>query len=406
MTTKPKILFVDDEENILTSLRLSLRPMHAKWDFSFALGAQEALSILAGNPHEVVVTDMRMPGIDGAQLLKEVQQLYPESMRIILSGYSTEESVLKTVELAHQYLNKPCRPMDLIQAIDKALGLRDILISGRFKSVIARLETLPTLPVIYNQLVSTLQDENTTLKQVGDIVSQDVGMSASILRLVNSAFFGLPMRVSSIHHAVNLLGGETLRVLVLTTHLFTSLKQDEKPAFSVKKLWEHSIRVAGFAKAIAENADLPSTDREDSFIAGMLHDIGKLVLATEMRREFDEVLAKVRADNCPLHLAEREILGITHAEVGAYLLGLWGFNSPHLAAVCWHHFPEKLNCLEPNPTLVVHVANSLDHELVRFNPDHPRRPLQFESQECASVRARLGQWQEVCARMLDGKNGT
>jgi len=397
---KPKILFVDDEQNILTSFRLSLRPMREKWDMSFALGGQEALKLLAATPHEVVVSDMRMPGMDGMQLLREVQRLYPESVRIILSGYTEEESVLKTVELAHQYLSKPCRPVDLIKAIDNALSLRGVLASRQLKSIIARMETLPTLPAIYNQLVAALQNENSTLKELGDIVSQDVAMVASILRLANSAFFGLPTRVSSIHHAVNHLGGQTLRALVLSTHLFTSLKDAEQQSFSIKMLWEHSLRVACFARTITEVETVQQADSDDSFIAGMLHDVGKLVLATNMKAEFDQVLAKVRAENCPLHVAENEILGSTHAEVGAYLMGLWGFSSVHLETVCWHHTSARQDYQTLSPQLAVYVANSLDHELVRINSEYALRPFDLEPDDWKNTSERLKNWRSLCEQSL------
>jgi len=398
---KPRILFVDDEPNVLDSLRLSLRPMRVKWDMSFALGGREALDVLSRTPHEVVISDMRMPGIDGAQLLQEVQLRHPESVRIILSGYSDEQSVLKTVKMAHQYLSKPCRPVDLIQAVEKALSLRDMFDSPRIKAVVARLGTLPALPETYARLVAALQDENSTLKELGDIVSRDVAMTATILRLVNSAFFGLPTRISSIHHAVNLLGGQTLRVLVLSTHLFTSLKGADKPDFSVRLLWEHSFRAACFAKAIADKEGVPQNTRDDSFIAGMLHDMGKLVLAMNLREEYNAVLETVRAENRPLHEVEQRLMGATHAEVGAYLMGLWGFNNPSMAAVCWHHAPEKQRFETFTPMLAVHVANSLDHDIVRIHEGYALRPLCLTGDEWAGFKDRLATWRCLCARYLE-----
>lgn len=402
---KPKILFVDDEQNVLDSLRLSLRPLRGKWDMGFALGGEVALKVLSESPHEVVVSDMRMPGIDGAQLLHEVQQRYPECVRIILSGYADEGSVLKTVRLAHQYLSKPCRPVDIIQAVDKALSLRDVLASRQIKTIISKLETLPALPKTYSQLATALQDENTTLKTVGDIVGKDVAISASILRLVNSAFFGLPTRVSSIHHAVNLLGAQTLRVLVLSTHLFSCLENKDLPSFSVSLLWEHSLRVACFAKAIAEQEGVCAEARDDSFIAGMLHDVGKLVLSINMRAEFDEVLAQVRSENCPMYVAERAVFGTSHAEVGAYLMGLWGFNSMQLAAVCWHHASENMCCEEFSPQLAVHIANSLDHELVKIHEGYAERPLDLQQVKWDELKGRLQGWRGVCQHLLEKEAG-
>jgi DNA-binding NarL/FixJ family response regulator len=254
---KPKILFVDDEQNILDSLRLSLRNMRGEWDMTFALGGRAALDALAQSPHDVVVSDMRMPGMDGAELLKTIQNGNPEMARIILSGYSDRDGVLKNICLAHQYLGKPCRTQDLVQAINKALHLHGILACQELKRLIARIETLPALPSVYTEMVEALADENAPLKRIGDILARDMALTASVLRVVNCPFFGFSARVSNIHQAVTLLGTQTLRTLVLSTHLFSTLEGNGDDGFSVRLLWDHSTRVAGFAKSIAEKEGSP-----------------------------------------------------------------------------------------------------------------------------------------------------
>lgn len=390
---------MDDERNVLDGLKLSLRPMRGTWDVSFVPGAREALALMEGTPQDVVVSDMRMPGLDGAQFLKEVRRLHPETARIILSGYSEQESVLRTVELAHQYLSKPCPPAELIQAVDKTLRLRDVLASDRIKSVISRLDSLPVLPPVYGQLMDALHDERSTVKHVGDIISQDVAMSASILKLVNSAFFAQPTRISGIHYAVTLLGSQTLRVLVLSTHLFATLKREETPDFSVKMLWEHSLRVARLAKAIGGHEGFPREVCDDCFIAGMLHDIGKLVLASTLRPEFDAVLAAVRSGNRVLHTVETEMLGVTHAEVGAYLMSLWGFNNPTVEAVCWHHAPERLDNADFPPQGAVMIADGFDHELVTIHADYALHPLDEKVFGRRFGEVRLETLRELCRKL-------
>ena len=402
---KSKILFVDDEQNILDSLRLSMRPMRGKWDMSFALGGKAALELLASQSHDVIVSDMRMPGMDGAQLLHEVQVRYPESVRIILSGYCDEESVMKTVKLAHQYLSKPCRPVELIEVVEKALIFRDVLECHHLKSLVSRMDVLPIMPEVYKKLVAALQNENSTFKQLGDIVAEDMAMSASILRLVNSAFFGLPTRVSSINHAVNLIGGQTLSVLVLSTHLFTILNNTAMTCFSVKKLWEHSQRTSCFAKVIAGADQCCKADLDSAFIAGMLHDVGKLILAANMPKQYQEAIARVRSDALPVHVAEQEVFGSSHAQVGAYLMGLWGFNRPVMEAVCWHHTPEIQVFEFASPALAVHVADALDHDLVHLNKEHTAWPLWFKDVDEVRCQERLAEWRGICAHALDKESG-
>lgn len=398
---KAKILFVDDEQPILESLRRCFRPMRDKWDMSFSLGGQAALDLLTRVPHDVVVSDMRMPGLDGAQFLREVQVRYPESVRIILSGYSEELSVLKTVKIAHQYLSKPCKPENLIEAVEKALSLRGLLECRHIKALVGRLGTLPSLPEAYHRLVVALEDENSTLKALGDIVSDDVAMTASILRLVNSSFFGPPHRISSIHHAVNLIGGQTLRVLVLSTHLFSVLEPAVMPPFSVKSLWEHSQRTACFARIVAKAENACQADQDNGFIGGMLHDIGKLILATSLPDQYRKIVTRVQKEAIPIHAAEIEELGTSHAEVGAYLMGLWGFSQSVLEAVCWHHAPER-QVVDPfSPILAVHVSNTLDHSLVRFHDGYAAWPLAFPGMEGPDFQERLSMWRERCANAME-----
>lgn len=409
---KPKILFVDDEPDILEGLRLMLYSKRADWDMTFAGGGSEALTLLRKIPHDVVVTDMRMPGMDGAQLLHAVQTEWPETVRMILSGYSDQESVMRTVKLAHRYLSKPCPPEDMKQAIHKALRLRDIILSVQIKQLISRIESLPALPELYRRLTMALMNEGSSLQRIGDIIAQDVGMSTSILRLVNSSFFGLPTRVSNVQHAVKLLGTETIRVLILSIHLFSTISPRNFPGFSLKKLWEHSTRVACFARAIAEIEHASPDERDNCFIAGMLHDVGKLVIATTMTSDYRKVLNLVREKEIRMCDAEMEVMKTTHADVGAYLISLWGFSDTIVEAVCWHSTEEQIDCNRFSTAVAVAVANSFDHEYVYIGPNqgnrnnHKSKPNKEDSEKFRfadrlQYLQEMRDWRSVCHRTFD-----
>lgn len=364
--TKPQILFVDDEQHVLDSLRLLLRPQREAWDMTFVLGGQAALDLLEKQGFDVVLTDMRMPGVDGAQLLAKVAEAWPEAVRMVLSGYSEQASVMRTVRLAHQYLSKPCPQEELKVAIAKALSLRGLIGSASLKRLICRLDALPSMPPLYRQLMVELNSDTGSLKRVGDIVSQDTGMSSSILRLVNSSFFGLAAHISSVHHAVKLLGMETIRVLVLSIELFSSPSAPSGPTLPQplrESLGAHCLRTACFCRAMAEAEHAGAAERDDCFIAGLLHDLGKLVLGSVLGQEYADVLAEAERQNRAVHLAEREAFGATHAEAGAYLLSLWGFKDSITEAVCLHHEPESLACDSFSVRSAVAVANSFDHDL-------------------------------------------
>lgn len=358
----PKVLFVDDEPAILESLGLLMRPMARSWEMSFAAGGAEALRLMDAGHFDVVVSDMRMPGMDGAQLLAEVARRSPETVRIILSGYADRANAFKAVKQAHQYLSKPCPPAELRCAIAKALNLRGVIQSERLKALVSGLGALPALPDLYQELLGELQSEDPSLKRISEVIERDMGMATSILKLVNSAFFGMPVHVSSIQHALSLLGIDTIKVLVLTIGIFENNSHCCYDGFSMESLCAHGIRVACFCRAIAEVETEDAKRRDDCFVSGLLHDVGKLVLATTLPGPYGEVLGRVRDEGLLLHEAERESFGASHAEVGAYILNLWGFKDAVTEAVCWHHDPTRWDCREFLPLPAVIAADRFDHE--------------------------------------------
>lgn len=355
-----QILFVDDEQMILDGLRRMLRPMRDVWETEFANGGAMALEILACQEFDVIVSDMRMPGMDGAQLLSAVQQLYPNIIRVILSGHTEKEMILRTVGIAQQYLSKPCDADTLKETIAKAFALRDLLSSPSLQKLVSSLGSLPSLPSLYMQLVKELQNPNASLNYIGEIISKDIGMTAKILQMVNSAFFGLRRNVSSPTEATLLLGLDTIMSLVLSIQVFSSFEHVDCPEFSTQHLWTHSTEVGMTAKAFAKVAQKDASKlADDTMTAGLLHDTGKLVLISSRADDYKKVMKLTKTENISLIEAERFVFGATHAEIGAYLLGLWGLPDSVVEAVAFHHDPLDSPSCSFGPLTAVYLANLL-----------------------------------------------
>ena len=265
---KTRILFVDDEPNVLSALRRMFHDMRADWEMDFASDGPSGLAMIAEQPYDVVVADMRMPGMDGAMFLREAQVQNPGAIRIVLSGHSDRDMILQTVRPAHQFLQKPCQPAELKAVIARGLSLREVFLDDRVKNVVARLDRLPTVPRLYAALLDLLSKEDPSMREVAGLIAQDVGMSAGVLKLVNSAFFGLRIHVSSPAHAVNLLGLEVVKALVLGIGLFDRFDKEAFRDFDLEKLWSHCLGTARFARAIAETEGAPAAMREHCYIAG------------------------------------------------------------------------------------------------------------------------------------------
>lgn len=356
---KKKILFVDDESNVLEGLQRILRSMRSEWEMEFAVSGQQALHILGSKPFDVVVTDMRMPGMDGCQLLEKVKVVHPQIVRIILSGYSDRDLIFSSVGLAHQFLSKPCDAATLKATVSRACAMRELLEDEFLIKIVSRIESLPSLPSLYKEVLEEVDSENGSLEKIAGIISKDAGMSAKLLQLVNSAFFGLPARVNSILRAVNLLGIETIKTLILSVKIFSQF--DRPGLLSVSKLWEHSLLTGMIARSIATQEDLGQNQIDEAFTGGLLHDLGKLILLDKLPKKSAEAADLSTATGRPIWEAEQRLLGTTHAQVGAYLIGIWGLSESLVEAIAFHHCPGKCSNGSFSTLSAVHLANAAEH---------------------------------------------
>jgi HD-like signal output (HDOD) protein len=359
-----RILFVDDEARILQGLQRMLRPLRDAWDMQFVESGELALRAMAEASFDVVVSDMRMPGMSGAELLNEVMKRYPATIRLILSGQADLDLVRKTVGPTHQYLSKPCDTETLKATLARAFRLRKAMADDRLRALVGSMDTLPSLPSIYRKLVTLVQSPNSTLKDIGLLMATDMGMSAKVLQLVNSAFFGAKRQVTSPADAVSLLGIETIQALTMSVHAFVQFDERRVSSLSLSRAWSHSMGVANLAKRISQAEEVVQMQVDEAFMAGMLHDAGTMILAANLPDDYERALVATRERGCSLQQAEQEVFGATHAEVGAYLLGLWGISDPIVEAVAFHHQPAHSAGQGFTALTAVHVANALHHAVL------------------------------------------
>jgi HD-like signal output (HDOD) protein len=394
-----RILFVDDEPKVLQGLQRMLRHHRGIWEMEFAEGGQPALRLLEEKPFDVVVSDMMMPGMDGAQLLTEVMGRFPQTVRIVLSGHSNQEANLRLVGPAHQYLSKPCDPEHLTETVRRACALRDLLADAQLKRLVSQLKSLPSLPDIYVKVMNEMQKDEPSLARIGELISFDIAMSVKILQLVNSAFFGLPREVNSPAEAVVYLGVETVKALVLSVKLFSQFENQHPSLFSVASLWEHSHQVALVSRMIATEEKLSRQMINQAFIAGLLHDIGRLVLVAGMPKQYEQIVQLAKEQQISLWEAEKAVLGATHAEVGAYLLGLWGLPNPVVEAVALHHRPAFGENQELQLPTIIHVANALVHERDPFKGGFKHDALDGEHLRLLMLDDLVQVWRQMSKTM-------
>lgn len=401
---KKRILFVDDEPQVLEALEDLLFRYQAKWEMVFASSAANALDQMREAAFEVIVTDVRMPGMDGIVLLQIVRDKYPETIRIALSGQTEMEGSLRAMLVLHQFLYKPCDPGVLEGTIERACDLRALVGTDSVRKIVGGLKRLPTLPSVYTDLQQALADQRSGARDIGSkdiarIIEQDIGMCAKVLQLVNSAFFALGRRITVINDAVAYLGTEMINQIVLGASVFDRRSLDPRAGLSQEALRDHALLVAGIARRIMEG---DRRQAADAWMAGLLHDIGKLVLAAELPAQLAEALASARRSQRPFFEAEQELYGTTHAEIGAYLLGTWGLPSPIVEAVANHHAPDRVKHMGLDILAAVHAADALAHEWDAGDGLAPAARLNADWLASLGLESSIEGWRAIAGE-LSGK---
>jgi HD-like signal output (HDOD) protein len=355
-----RILFVDDEPRILEGLRRMLHGQRAQWDMVFVASGEAALAALGSAPFDVIVSDMRMPGIDGATLLTRVQEKFPNVVRMVLSGHTELEAALRAVPVAHHFLTKPCDAATLRGAVERACDLQALLGTESIQRIVGETKSLPTLPRVYAALTRTLADPDVSLRAVARLIEQDMAMCAKTLQIVNSGFFGLPRRITNIETAIGFLGTNMLKNLVLTVEVFQPFENaPDLGGFSFDRLQGHALAAARIAGRLLPD----KREAEDAFMAAMLHDVGWLILATRRPDEFARLQASLGVVGRSIDALEAETFGaVTHAEIGAYLLGIWSLPYPIVEAVANHHAPWRVRQDRLDTLAAVYVADRLATE--------------------------------------------
>ena len=394
-----RVLFIDDDTNILDGLRRTLRSMRESWHMEFVSSAREALAAFAMAPFDVVVSDMRMPEMDGAELLTTIMERHSPTIRIVLSGHADTATIMKSVGIAHQFLSKPCTPETLQKTIKRACALKALIESEAVQGAVAGLRRLPTVPSLYRELVHCLRSDDATLDTVAKIIGQDIGMTTRILQLASSAFFGLPKSVSTVDRAVAYLGLDTVGSLVLSQGAFGSYAPAELHGFDVEALMRRGMRTAAIARAIAklDNCDKQTVERV--FLAGMLHDVGCLVLAAELPQKYAELTARSAVPGADVRAIEREVFGVSHAFVGAYLLGLWALPTAIVEAVAYHEEPSACAANDWSAFGIVHVASRIAAHPSCEDVDDTSLPLDRDYLQRVGVLHRWPEWRAAAAEL-------
>lgn len=395
------VLFVHADQKVLDSLKRTLEAMRTEWQMAFSRTGDEALQKLAAGPFDVIVAGIDVPGTGDAELLTEVMQRYPDIVRIVLSDTVEQDTIVRSAATAHQYLLKSCNSAMLKSTLDRALNIREMLAEPGLRELMSRIVSLPSLPAVHTQLVASLDNPELSSRELGEIIAQDVAMSAKVLQIANSAFFGLYRYVASPTEAAVYLGVDTLRALTLSTGVFSAFQSLGSVQVLVSELQHHSMRTGMVASAIAKAENLPKKVCDSAMVGGLLHDVGKLVLAANCPEEYEVVLNTVKKDGKPCYEVERRMFGATHAEIGAYLLYLWALPDLVCKSVAFHHNPADYSPTTFTGAAAIHASDALEHEFTGSWDSSGRVGIDMNYITMLGLAARVPEWRWLCKKQID-----
>lgn len=331
------------------------------FEVSFCRSANEASNALDRGPVDMVFADLSAGPAAGIQFLQGVWARYPSIIRFLMGTRMDADQMVSCAMGGHQFLQKPL-DIEAIQGVLQRADLMDRLLRDKStQMVLSLIRTFPPRPKIYFEVMKEVQCPHGSVHAVGELVAKDLAISAKLLQLINSAAYSLSQQVTSPQDAVLLLGMQTTASLVLGIESLSATEHSKPIFFDMDRLWQHSQAVAYTARQIAELVTADEAVAHEAFTAGLLHDIGKVALALNLDAAYMRTLKVAANDGQPTHEVERRLLGASHAEAGAYLLGLWGMPASVIEAVASHHLPAKELGRHFSAKTAVHLANALEN---------------------------------------------
>jgi HD-like signal output (HDOD) protein len=360
---RKSILFVDDERNILKSLNKAFE--NTDYEVIFAEGGEEAIEILGQRPVNLIITDVKMPNMDGFELLQKVKRSYPLVLRVALSGYSDNKRVFDALDnnLVKIYMLKPWNSKDLLATIDRLFHLEETFEDKKLLQLINELSELPTVPSLYSTLVH-LVEKDAPIEQIANVIEEDQSIASRILKVANSAFYAA--KTGSVHQAIMYIGLTNVKNIILTNAVFSNFMADKA---KMDMVWRHvnvTNKLINEIYKLCLDKKMPNTFAS----SGLLHDIGKVVIMHHLGDRYDEITMALE-ENSEIQLSDEEkrILGVDHQKVGGYLLNWWGIPLPIVEASMYHHDPLDSNIMNTELVGVVHIANHYAYEIVKKEGD-------------------------------------
>ncbi len=384
-----RILMADADPKAADEFRQALGPA---WVVVEAASGPAALAEIQNQPFDVVAADLDLPELNGAEVLDLIRIAHPKTIRFLAATEDQKQRAMCHVAGGNQFLAKPFDTSTLKSTVERCLAADHCIVSNSMRELIGRIRAFPTIPSLYLEVVSALNNPDATTSEVGAIVAKDMAMTTQLLQMLNSAYFSLPRTITEPAEAVGLLGFETVKSLVMSVKLRSQYDKVKPVYFSIDHVWRHSTNVARVAKELALLESGDNVLAAAAYTAGLLHDLGKIILAANFDSQYSGAHAIARKNRVPLCEVERDIFGADHGQIAAYLFSLWGMPAGVIEAAALHHNPRQSDNRTFSALTAVHIANALEHESNPGDDDLPAAKIDMLYLEELEVADRVPDW--------------
>lgn len=386
-----RILIADANPKAWEDLR---KILGETWIVCGAPDSSSAAAQAAQQTFEAVLAHFELPPSGAGEFLNQIRASHPKTLRFVIGSESSKEKVLDQVVGGHQFLSYPFDRATVVNGVERVTAL-DFGMKSSLRELVSRIRTFPTLPSLYFEVLNALKNPNATTADVGAVLAKDLAMTTKLVQVLNSAYFGLSRKITDPTEAVGLLGFETVKSLIISIKLLSDYDKVKPVYFSIDTVWRHSTAVAQRAKNIALMETNNSECAAHCYTAGLMHDLGKVILAANFDGQYQEAHALARTRQTPLWEVERDTFGANHAEIGAYLLSLWGLTPDVVEAAAFHHHPFRATNREFSPLTAVHVANALEYEGIEAESDLPAPMVDKDYIEALGLIDRMAAWRAL-----------
>jgi len=391
-----EILFVESNPGVVEGLRASLPELGPAWPFRIATSGEQGLKCLADSRVEGVAVAISLSDMPGLEFLRRASEVAPTTVGMLRATPEDRVAFGKNGGLAPHFLPHAPNAEELGETLQRIFQLMRWMSEPSIRSLMGRMENLPAVPALYARVMRELRSEEPSIESVGKLISHDPALTAKMLQMVNSPVFALGRPICEAIDAVTFLGAERTKALILIASLSLHGSLTPCEGFSQESFWQHSLTVATLARTLALK-ELKNAGLADAcFTAGLLHDIGKLLFASNLPTEYGQVTNAAKTAKTSIGEWELKAFGVSHGELGASLLGMWGLPMPVLEAIAWHEHPRSEETPGFSTVTIVHAANVLEYEKRGLAGGDGVPQFEMEYLATLGLADRLNHWRALC----------